>query len=77
MAAGKRPASYPEKQRIVDIHQDGNSTCDIVRIVGRSGSVEKRNVAKFNCSGSMNPPIDLVNQVKLHFGITVQNRLKS
>ena len=54
MAAGKgRPISSTEKERIIDLHQNGKSTCDIVRIVGRSGSVVKRIVAKFKSSESI------------------------
>ena len=38
----RRQISSPEKQRIVELHHIGKSTCDIVRTVGRSGSVLKR-----------------------------------
>lgn len=51
--AKRRPVSSPEKQRIVDLHKDGKSTCDIVDLVGRSSSVVKRIVAKFKTSGSI------------------------
>ena len=54
MASGKQhPVYSPEKQRIVDIHQDGKSTCHIVRIVGRSSSVVKLIVVKCKSSGSI------------------------
>ena len=48
----RRPASSEEKQRIVDLHQEGKLTYVIASIVGRSTSVVKRIVAKFKCSES-------------------------
>ena len=52
MAVGKRrPVYSPEKQRIVNLHQDGKSTFDIEVIVGKFGSVVKCIVAKFYSSG--------------------------
>ena len=42
------PVSIPEKHRIVDLYKDEKSTCDIVTIVGWSGSVVKCIVAKVN-----------------------------
>ena len=54
MADAKRhQVSFPEKQRIAEFHKDRKSTCDIIRIVGRSGSVVKRIVAKFKSSESI------------------------
>ena len=51
--AKRRPVSSPEKQRIVDLHNDGMSTYDIVDLVGRSNSIVQHIVAKFKTSGSI------------------------
>ena len=54
MAATKRhPVYFPEKQKIVNLHQDRKSTCIFVRIVRRSGSDVKRIVSKFESYGSI------------------------
>ena len=54
MTAGKRnPVSSPGKLKIIELHQNGKPIYDIVRILGRSGSVVKCIVVIFKSSGSI------------------------
>ena len=73
MAAGKRrQVSSIEQRRIVGLHQDGKSTCEVVRIVRRSDNVLKLIVAKFKSSGSIeSSPRSGRPRIKLYLGMTV------
>ena len=53
MAPAKKPSGKGHQQRIIDIHKDEKSICNIMYFVGISSSFVKRIVKKFKTSGSI------------------------